>query len=85
VEKRLLSNWGEYSMKLKIIVKPNAKRNEVTKATDGTLVVHVTVPPVEGRANEKVREVIADYFNKPRRSISIVSGFKGKYKIIDIE
>ena len=72
-------------MKLKIVVRPNAKKNEVIKAPDGTLIIRVTVPPIEGRANEKVVEVVADYFNKPRRSISIVSGFKGKYKIIEIE
>jgi uncharacterized protein len=72
-------------MKVKITVKPNARKNEVTHATDGTFVVRVTVPPVEGRANEKVIEVLADYLNKPKRSLSIVSGFKGKYKIIEVE
>ncbi|MGD0037251.1 MAG: DUF167 domain-containing protein [Bacteroidota bacterium] len=72
-------------MKFKIIVKPNAKRNEVTKTVEGTLVVRVAVPPIEGRANEKVIEVLSEYLNKPKRSISIVSGFKGKNKIIEIE
>jgi uncharacterized protein (TIGR00251 family) len=73
------------AMKFKIIVKPNAKRNEVTKTVEGTLVVRVAVPPIEGRANEKVIEVLSEYLNKPKRSISIVSGFKGKNKIIEIE
>jgi uncharacterized protein (TIGR00251 family) len=72
-------------MKFKIIVKPNARKNEVMQNTDGTLVVRVAVPPIEGKANEKVIEVLSEYLNKPRRSISIVSGFKGKNKIIEVE
>ena len=72
-------------MKLKIVVKPNAKKSEVVQTSDGSLTVRVAVPPIEGRANEKVREVVADYFNKPKRLVSIISGFKGKYKIIEIQ
>jgi uncharacterized protein (TIGR00251 family) len=72
-------------MKFKIIVKPNARKNEVIQNPDGTLIVRVSVPPIEGKANEKVIEVLSEYLNKPRRSISIVSGFKGKNKIIEVE
>ncbi len=72
-------------MKFKITVKPNARKNEVIRAADGTFVIRVAVPPIEGKANEKVIEVLSDYFNKPKRSISIISGFKGKCKIIEIE
>lgn len=72
-------------MKFKIIVKPNARKNEVTRTTDGTLVIRVTVPPIEGKANEKVIEVLSEYLNKPKRSIYIVSGLKGKNKIIEVE
>jgi uncharacterized protein YggU (UPF0235/DUF167 family) len=55
------------------------------RADDGTLVVRVAVPPVEGKANERVVEVLSEYLKKPKRSISIVSGFKGKTKIIEVE
>ena len=72
-------------MKLKITVKPNARKNEVVHAPDGTLQVRVTVPPIEGKANQKVIEILADYLNKPKNAISIVSGFKGKFKIIEVE
>ena len=72
-------------MKLKIIVKPNARKNEVTRNADGMLVIRVAVPPIEGKANEKVIEVLSEYLNKPKRSISIVTGFKGKNKIIEVE
>jgi uncharacterized protein len=72
-------------MKFKITVKPNAKKNEITRAADGTLVIRVAVPPKEGKANDKVIEVMSEYLNKPKRSISIISGFKGRIKIIEVE
>lgn len=72
-------------MKFKITVKPNAKRNEVACGDNGTLIVRVAVPPIEGKANEKVIEVLSEYFNKPRRCISIISGFKGKSKLIEVD
>jgi uncharacterized protein len=72
-------------MKLKITVKPNARKNEISRAADGTLLIRVAVPPIEGKANEKVIEVLSEYLNKPKRSISIVSGFKGKNKIVEVE
>ena len=72
-------------MKFKITVKPNARKNELAHASDGSLIIRVTEPPIEGKANEKVIEVLSEYLNKPKKSISIVSGFKGKYKIINVE
>jgi len=72
-------------LRFKITVKPNARKNEVIRTDDGLFTVRVAVPPIEGKANEKVIEVLSEYFNKPKRSISIVSGFKGKTKIIEID
>ena len=72
-------------MKLKITVKPNARKNEVLRVDDGTLIIRVAVPPIEGKANDKVIEVLSDYLNKPKRSISIVSGFKGRNKIVEVD
>jgi len=71
--------------KFKIIVKPNSRRNEVSRSVDGTLMVYVSEPPFEGRANERVIELLSEYLKKPRRSISIVAGLKGKVKIIQID
>ena len=72
-------------MKYKITVKPNSRKNEIKRCDDGTLIIRVSVPPIEGKANEKVIEVLSEYFDKPKRCISIISGFKGKNKIIEVE
>jgi len=67
-----------------IRVKPNSRRNEVEKLEDGTYLVRVTSPPVEGKANEKVIEVLAEYFGKPKRAVNIVRGNSSRHKIVEI-
>jgi uncharacterized protein (TIGR00251 family) len=72
-------------MKIKAIVKSNAKKDEVIQNADGSFLIRVNAPPVEGKANEKVVELLSDFLKKPKRCISIVSGLKGKIKIIEIQ
>ncbi|MBI4811736.1 MAG: DUF167 domain-containing protein [Ignavibacteriales bacterium] len=71
-------------MKISVKVKPNARKNEIKQSNATNFVVSVTVPPVEGKANEKLIEVLADYFGKPKRSITILRGIGGKMKIVEI-
>ena len=72
-------------MRIKISVKPNARKDEVIKADDGSLTIRVAMPPVEGKANERIIEVLADYFGKPKRNVSILAGFKGRKKLVEIQ
>ena len=71
-------------MKLNVVVKPNARKNAVETREDGSLVVYVSTPPIEGRANERLVEVLAEHFGRPRRDIVIVSGLRGKRKIVEV-
>lgn len=56
----------------------------VEELTDGSLVVHVKAPPTEGKANERLIEVLAEYFKRPKRNIVIRTGFTGRQKIVEI-
>ena len=71
-------------MKITVRVKPNARKNEVVKVDEKTFAVHVSVPPVEGKANEKVVELLAEFFGKPKRAVTILRGSTGRNKIIEI-
>jgi len=46
--------------------------------------VKVTAPPEKGKANEAVIELLADFFDAPKNSISIVGGKSTRMKIVDI-
>lgn len=71
-------------MKITVQVKPNARKDEVQLREDGTYLVKVSAPPIEGRANEKLIEVLSAHFRKPKRNLQILSGSRGKHKIIEI-
>jgi hypothetical protein len=46
--------------------------------------VYVTAPPIDGKANEALIKLIADFFSVKKRQIRIVSGFKSRYKVLDV-
>ena len=71
-------------MKIKIFIKPNSKVNEVIPQNDGTYIVRVAAPAVEGKANTKLLEVLSMHFKKTKSSFVITSGLKSRNKIIEI-
>lgn len=71
-------------MKISVSVKINSKVELVEKQDDESYIVRVRTPPIEGKANERVRELLAEYFKISKSSVEIVSGFKGKKKIVKV-
>jgi len=71
-------------MKIFVYVKAKARENKVEKVDDTTYKVSVKSPPVGGRANKEVEEILAKYFNFPPSQVYIVSGFKSKSKVVEI-
>jgi uncharacterized protein len=72
-------------MKISIRVKTNSRKNEVVETGPGAYAVSVAVPPVEGKANKKIIELLSEYFHKPKRCFTIIRGEKGKDKVIEVE
>ena len=70
--------------KLKIKVITNAKRNEVVEG-EGMLKVYVNAPPVDGKANKVVAEVLAEHFKVRKNCVKILRGEKSKEKVIEID
>ncbi len=70
-------------MKIKVRVNPHSSRDEVVKTNDG-YVVRVKAQPKEGKANEAVIKLLAEYFCVTRSSVRITSGLSGRNKIVEI-
>lgn len=70
--------------RVEVRVIPRAKRNAVETGPAGALVVRVTAPPEDGRANDAVREALAEHFGVARSSVVIVRGQASRRKIVDI-
>ncbi|MGC8972493.1 MAG: DUF167 domain-containing protein [bacterium] len=71
-------------MRITVKVKPNSERQGV-KIENNIYTVNLNSPPIEGKANKELIEVLSDYFDIPKSKIEIVSGHKGRVKIIDIK
>jgi uncharacterized protein (TIGR00251 family) len=68
--------------KLRIRVKPNAKRNKVEKMSDGIFKIWVKSPSIKGKAN---RELLNYLKMITGMEVNISSGIKSKNKIINFD
>ncbi|MBI3017909.1 MAG: DUF167 domain-containing protein [Deltaproteobacteria bacterium] len=71
-------------MKIKVLVKPNAKKQKVEKVSETEYRVFVNAPPQEGKANEAVMRALASFFDVPKSAIQILTGLHSKIKMIEI-
>jgi uncharacterized protein len=69
---------------IQVTVKPKSSRREV-KVAGNCLIVAVTAPPAEGKANEMVIELVADWLGVPKSRLALVSGLHHKEKVIAVE
>jgi len=72
-------------MQKRVKVKPNSKQQKVEELADGSLIVHLKSPPVDGKANEELIKLLAKKFDVPKSSISIKSGTTSRQKVIEID
>ena len=76
---------GKKGSALAVRVTPRASKNEIVEIlSDGTVKVHLTAPPVEGKANEALLRFLAKEFGVPPSSIEIVRGHRSREKIIRV-
>jgi uncharacterized protein (TIGR00251 family) len=71
-------------VKISVKVKPNSRLTVVRKIDDTLYTVNLTARPVDGKANEQLVEILADYFGKPKRCITILRGETSKLKMVEI-
>jgi len=67
-----------------IRVTPRASANAVGGEQDGALLVRVTAPAVEGRANQAVVELLAEALDVPRSAIHVERGAAARTKRVSI-
>jgi uncharacterized protein len=72
-------------MKISVKVKLNSREGQVEEVGPHQLLVKVKAPAQENRANQELRERLAEYYRIPKSHISIIAGWKSKQKIVKIE
>jgi len=76
---------AEPSATVRVRVRPRAGRNEIAGQHDGAIVVRVTAPPAEGRANAAVRKVIAKRAGVAASRVAIVRGQNARDKLVRVQ
>jgi hypothetical protein len=69
---------------IKVKVIPRSSRTDILGKENDIYRMKLSDPPVEGRANKAVIELLAEKLGVPRRDIEIVSGKTGRLKTIRI-
>ena len=70
-------------MIINVRVKPSSKKQRIEKVGE-LYIVQVKSPPVDGRANREMLELLSDYFDVPKSRIRIIRGEKGRNKVVEI-
>ncbi len=65
-------------------VTPRASREAIEGEHQGALKVRLTAPPVEDRANEALRRLLAESLNVPVSAVRIVAGKKSRTKRVSV-
>jgi hypothetical protein len=68
---------------LEVKVKTRSKKNRVEEK-EGEITIFTKAPARDNKANFAVINLLSDYFNIPKRNISIKHGLKSKRKTICI-
>ena len=72
-------------MKIQVKVKARAKQERVEKIAEGEYKVWVRAVPEKGKANEAVIEVLSEFLDAPKSSISLVSGQTSSQKVFEVK
>ena len=76
---------GKRGAALALRVTPRASKNEIVEVlSDGTVKVHLTAPPVEGKANEALLRFLSEVLDVPVSRLDIVAGAGGRDKLISV-
>jgi uncharacterized protein (TIGR00251 family) len=73
---------GELTFAVRVV--PRASRDAIEGERAGALQVRVMAPPVDDRANQAVRRLLAERLNVPLSAVRIVAGEKSRNKRVVI-
>ena len=79
--RRKLAAMGDLSVRLQ----PRARRNEVVGERGGAIVIRVTAPPVDGKANAALCAFVARAAGVAPSRVSVVRGLTSRDKVVRVD
>lgn len=71
-------------MKFWVKVSPRSKRSGIVGIENDTIKIALKSPPVEGRANKELIEILSEKLKVPKKNIRILRGEKSRKKLIEV-
>ncbi|MFC7447693.1 DUF167 domain-containing protein [Rhodococcus daqingensis] len=67
-------------------IKPNSKKGPLVETLeDGTLLLYVRAPAVEGKANKAAEELLAGHLGVSKSSVRLISGQTSRHKRFEVQ
>jgi hypothetical protein len=73
------------SAELQVRLQPRARREEIAGERDGRVLVRVTAPPVDGRANAALCRLVARAVGVAPSAVTVVRGHGARDKTVRVE
>jgi uncharacterized protein len=70
---------------LRVRLQPRARRSEIAGERGDAVLVRVTAPPVEGRANAALVKLIAKRAGVAKSRVAVVRGERSRDKLVRVE
>lgn len=70
---------------IKIRLSPRSSINEIIGIENNFIKIKVTSPPIDGKANKALIQLLAKRFKIPKRDIEIKAGVNSRYKTVSVK
>jgi uncharacterized protein len=70
---------------LRVRLQPRARRDEIVGERDGAVVIRVTAPPLDGRANDALCRLVAKHAGVAPSRVSVVRGHRARDKVLQVD
>ena len=71
-------------LKLPVVLKPQARKNEILGVVNGRLKIAITATPVDGKANIALIAFLSDMLSVKKKDIIIASGHTNPLKMLHL-
>lgn len=74
----------ENGIRFEVKVQPRSSQNQITGEVEGVMKVRLNSPPVDGKANQALINLLSKIFAVPKKNITIIRGETNTSKLIQI-
>lgn len=67
-----------------VLIQPRSSRDEIVGMHEGRLKIKISAPPVDGKSNERLTELLSKAFRVPKSNIEIIRGKSSKLKTVKV-